>query len=163
MTKAYLLTWNSLRWPWTELAETARRVTAGEAVVGRWGCGRNTRIQPGDRLFLLKQGTDPRGLFASGTAVSEPFAAPHWDEEKAALCVPANYVTFQYDMLLVPGEQPILRRDLLKGHPVLGRQYWDTQASGTAIKPALLAELERLWHDFVNPLSTPLPVADPTG
>ena len=92
MTGAYLLTWNSLRWPWPELADTALRVKVGETVTSRWGCGRNKHIQPGDHLFLLKQGAEPRGLFASGTAVSAPFSAPHWDEEKAALGVPANYI-----------------------------------------------------------------------
>jgi 5-methylcytosine-specific restriction protein A len=149
MTRAYLLTWNSLRWPWPELAQEAHRVAAGETVTSRWGCGRNTHIQPGDRLFLLKQGTEPRGIFASGTAVSFPFTAPHWDEEKAALGVPANYVELQFDVLLVP-EDAILRRDLLKGHPVLGQQYWDTQVSGTTIKTAVLPELEQLWQGLAN-------------
>ena len=120
MTKAYLLTWNSLRWPWPELGREALRVAAGERVRSRWGCGRNKHIQRGDRLFLLKQGAEPRGVFASGTAVSMPFIAPHWDEEKAALGVPANYVEMKFDTLLIP-EETILRRDFLKGHPVLGQ------------------------------------------
>ena len=37
MTKAYLLTWNSLRWSWTNLAQEVRRVAAGETVTSRWG------------------------------------------------------------------------------------------------------------------------------
>jgi 5-methylcytosine-specific restriction protein A len=141
----YLLTWNSLRWPWPEMPQEARRVAAGEIVTSRWGCGRNKHIQPGDRLFMLKQGTEPRGIFASGTAVSHPFAAPHWDEEKAALGVHTNYVKLQCDTLLIP-EELILPRDLLKGHPILGRQYWDTQVSGTAVKQAVLVELEKIWQ-----------------
>ena len=145
MIPAYLLTWNSLRWPWPELGQEAGRVAAGEVVTSRWGCGRNRRIQPGDRLFMLKQGAEPRGIFASGTSVSEPFTAPHWDEEKAALGIHSNYIELQFDTLLIP-EESILRRDLLKGHPILGRQYWDTQVSGIAIKTAVLAELEKLWQ-----------------
>lgn len=147
MTKAYLLTWNSLRWPWPELGQEAGRVTAGEVITSRWGCGRNKHIQPGDRLFLLKQGAEPRGIFASGTAVSTPFAALHWDDEKAALGVHSNYVELQFDTLLLPAES-ILRRDLLKGHPILRQQYWDTQISGTVIKRAVLSELEKLWHNI---------------
>lgn len=145
MTKAYLLTWNSLRWPWPELGQEVQRVAAGEIVTSRWGCGHNKHIQPGDRLFLLKQGAEPRGIFASGTAVSAPFSAPHWDEEKAALGVPANYIELQFDALLIP-EESILRRDLLKGHPILSVQYWDTQVSGIAIKTAVLPKLEELWR-----------------
>lgn len=127
----------------------ARRVAAGEIVTGRWGCGRNRHIQPGDRLFLLKQGGEPRGIFASGSAVSQTFSAPHWDEEKAALGVPANYVEMQFEALLIPDEA-ILRRDFLKGHPILSRQHWDTQVSGTTIKPAVLPELEQLWRGIVG-------------
>jgi len=149
MTKAYLLTWHSERWPWPELAQEARRVTAGEIVTSRWGCGRNKHIRPGDRLFLLKQGVEPRGIFASGSAVSEPFSTLHWDEEKAALGVPATYVVMQFDTLLMP-EDTILRRDFLKGHPILSRQHWDTQVSGIAIKTAVLPELERFWRDIVG-------------
>lgn len=149
ITKVYLLTWNSLRWPWPELAKEARHVAAGETVTGRWGCGRNKHIRPGDRLFLFKQGAEPRGIFASGIALSPSFAASHWDEEKAALGVPSNYVLLQFDTLLVP-EETILPRDLLKGHPILGRQHWDTQVSGTAIKAAVLPELEQIWHTLAG-------------
>jgi hypothetical protein len=152
MTKAYLLTWNSSRWPWPELVQAAQRVAVGEKVTSRWGCGRNTRIQPGDRLFLLKQGAEPRGIFASGSAVSNPFTAPHWDEEKAALGVPANYIELQFDALLIP-EHSILRRDILKGHPILSRQYWDTQVSGITIKSAVLSDLEEIWRGIVGPSS----------
>ncbi|MFN2277653.1 MAG: hypothetical protein ACK2UR_08590, partial [Candidatus Promineifilaceae bacterium] len=118
-------------------------------VTSRWGCGRNKHIRPGDRLFLLKQGAEPRGLFASGSAVSEPFSALHWDEEKAALGVHATYVVMQFETLLIP-EDTILRRDLLKGHPILSQQHWDTQVSGIAIKTAVLPELERFWQDIVG-------------
>ena len=149
MRKAYLLTWNSKRWPWPELGEEARRVAAGEMVTSRWGCGRNKHIQAGDRLFLLKQGAEPRGIFASGTAMPRPFSAPHWDEEKALLGVPANYIEMQFDTLLIP-EETLLRRDLLKGHPILGQQYWDTQVSGISIKTAVLPELEQLWEGIAN-------------
>jgi hypothetical protein len=145
MTEAYLLTWNSRRWPWPQLPQEARRVAAGEIVPSRWGCGRNGHIQPGDRLFLLKQGAEPRGIFASGTAISQPFADLHWDEEKAALGVHSNYIKMQFDTLFIP-EEAILRRDLLKGHPLLAQQYWDTRVSGMAIKAAVLVELEKIWQ-----------------
>lgn len=147
MVKAYLLTWNALRWPWPDLPQQARRVAAGELVTVRWGCGRSMQIHPGDRLFLLKQGSEPRGVFASGTAVSTVFAAPHWDTPKAALGIPANYVDLVFDKLLVP-EEAILRRDLLVGHPLLSRQHWDTQVSGTVIKTAVWDALETLWRSL---------------
>jgi hypothetical protein len=149
VTRAYLLTWNSLRWPWPDLAKEARRVAAGEPVATRWGCGRNRRIQPGDRLFLLKQGAEPRGIFASGTALSQPFSDLHWDKEKAAFGVHSNYIKMQFDTLLIP-EEAILPRDLLKGHPVLGQQYWDTQMSGITIKMAVLTELEAIWQGMAG-------------
>jgi hypothetical protein len=59
--------------------------------------------------------------------------------------VHANHIKLQFDTLLLP-EDSILPRDLLKGHPILGQQYWDTQVSGISIKTAVLAELEKLWQ-----------------
>ena len=50
--------------------------------------------------------------------------------------------------LEVEALQADLPRDLLKGHPVLGQQFWDTQVSGTAIKTAVLAELENFWQSI---------------
>jgi hypothetical protein len=48
-----------------------------------WSCGNSKSIANGDRLFLLRQGEEPRGIVGVGYAESEPYRDTHWREEKA--------------------------------------------------------------------------------
>jgi hypothetical protein len=68
----YLLVWNPNHWFWAELPEVVKRVGRGEPVISRWSCGSNKRIAIGDRVFLMRLGREPRGIFGSGTVVDEP-------------------------------------------------------------------------------------------
>ena len=83
---AYLLTWDPDRWLKTEedwLEDIVRLETLGSEEFARakepyWSMGTKFRqIQLHDRLFLYRQRSEPRGIFASGYATSEPFTAPH--------------------------------------------------------------------------------------
>jgi len=143
----YLLAWNAERWPWTDLAEMAAAVRAGETVVTRWGCGNSKRIQTGDRAFLIRLGKRPKGIVASGVIVKGSFAALHWDETYAAVGRTMRYVEVQLDRLLEPGIDAILPRDLLKAPP-LGEMHWDTQMSGIRIPDHVASVLEEIWKDF---------------
>ncbi len=65
----YLLTWNPSKWPWPELDDCIQEIKATGHYLERWSCGRNRKIVEGDRLFLLRQGLEPRGIVGSGWAV----------------------------------------------------------------------------------------------
>ena len=62
----YLLTWNPSKWPWPELDDCIREIRATGHYRERWSCGRNRKIVEGDRVFLLRQGLEPRGIVGSG-------------------------------------------------------------------------------------------------
>ena len=64
----FLLTWNPERWDWTTLADDLVHVALGRAVEIRWSSGNTRRVVAGDRVFLLKQGTPPRGLEFKGSS-----------------------------------------------------------------------------------------------
>ncbi|MFF5229361.1 hypothetical protein [Dactylosporangium sp. NPDC000521] len=50
----------------------------------RWSTGnRKTGIEPGDRVFFLRQGVEPRGIVGSGTAASRIFPDEQWDDDRA--------------------------------------------------------------------------------
>src|SRR4051812_1432251 len=66
----YLLTWNPNNWPWDDLEFVAGKTAEGRHVDDRWSCGNTKRIRAGDRLFLLRQGVEPRGIMAAGWATS---------------------------------------------------------------------------------------------
>lgn len=69
----YLLTWNPDKWKWTELPNQVKALARGETVVDEWSTGGRVNMEPGARLFILRQGSDPRGIFASGIATSHVY------------------------------------------------------------------------------------------
>src|SRR4051794_17249491 len=78
---SYLLAWNPGRWEWDDLAEAALQTAEGTPYGMPWSCGNNRSIRDGDAVFLVKRGTEPKGIIAAGRATSdEPFEQSHWDE-----------------------------------------------------------------------------------
>jgi 5-methylcytosine-specific restriction protein A len=73
----YLLTWNPNRWAWTDLTLMAHRVREEGSALMRWSCGNTRRIEAGDRVFLLRQGAEPKGILASGMVIEPPYEDVH--------------------------------------------------------------------------------------
>ena len=119
----------------------------------RWSCAHSTQIREGDRLFLIRQGEEPRGIFASGLSDSDWYEALHWDETKARAGVTTHYVDVRFDVLLNPKERPILAREFLDAPP-FSDQHWDTQSSGISIREHVAVALEEEWVSFSD-LETP--------
>jgi 5-methylcytosine-specific restriction protein A len=136
---AFLLTWSPTRFAWTDLPRMARRVERGLRVRDRWSCARSKQIRRGDRLFMLRQGAEPRGLFGSGLAIGDWYEGPNW--RGPGYC---HYVDLVYDVLLDPARQAILPREALRSGK-LARMHWDTQSSGVRIPDGVAVELERIW------------------
>ena len=99
---AFLLTWNPLKYvwdgynDWVAATETAPRELS-------WSTGSRKRgISPGDNLFLLRQGPEPRGLIGQAVATSEVDQRPHFTDPTRT----ANYVDVEFVTLLA--EEDIL-------------------------------------------------------
>lgn len=128
----------------------------------RWSCGITKRIEPGDRLFLLRQGREPRGIMASGVSRSRPYLDDHWDEERSGK---ALYVKSRFDALLDPEKDGVLPLGSLRDGP-LGSVNWRTQSSGISVAPTAAAELERRWSVFLeqrgqSPMAIPEEIPTP--
>ena len=115
-------------------------------VDSRWSCGITKRIEPGDRLFLLRQGREPRGIMASGVSRSHPYLDDHWDDDRNDK---ALYVKARFEALLDPEKDGVLPLSSLRDGP-LGLVNWRTQASGISIAPTAAVELERRWSTFLE-------------
>ena len=138
--EAFLLTWNPARYEWKELRALVNETKAGRVVDGRWSCGRTTSIRSGSRLFWLRQGVEPRGIFGSGWATSDWYPDTHWSGTGTI-----HFVDVGWDVLLEPGIDEIIPRSLL----ALGsfaHVHWNTQQSGIRISRAVAIELEGLWE-----------------
>jgi hypothetical protein len=156
---AFLLIWSPKKWPWPELPDFARRVGAGEAVADTWGCGFARGILPGDRVFLHRVASEPRGLFGSGYVTRAPYEVPAPAYKRGyRLCI-----DFVYDWLVDATHDVVIARDALRVHP-FSVQTWDAQSSGTTIKPIAEGALEKRWKQLVGKRpGVALPIASAGG
>ena len=147
MHRTFLLTWNPRVYAWRDLRRDAARVRATGRLHTDWSCARSKQIRRGDRVFLLRQGVEPRGIVGSGWATSDWYEGPGW--RRAG--VPCNYVDLAIDVLLDAEREPILPREALS-HGVLAQMYWNTQVSGIRIPDAVAREMEKAWLPFATPV-----------
>lgn len=69
---SFLITWKEEEWPYAELKSHIDEHRADRSTTTPWRFAAYTKGQPGDRVFLLKQGSSPRGVFGRGSIASEP-------------------------------------------------------------------------------------------
>ena len=144
----FLLTWNPNNWPWDNLEEQVRTTAAGRPVDDHWSCGNTKRIKLGDRVFLLRQGVEPRGIMAAGWAASASYEGLHWDAERRNRGDIALHVDVRFERILNPDYDEILSLEALQVGP-LRSVNWSTPASGIQIREGV-EHLERLWAQRVG-------------
>jgi 5-methylcytosine-specific restriction protein A len=147
--KTYLLTWNPKTWPWDNLDGAVEKIDQSSRFEDAWSSGTNKSIEPGSRLFLLRQGKEPRGIVGSGIALDKPRSERHWDKARAGRGDKGLLVGVSFATLLNPGagDDPLALSALKHGE--LGRVHCGTQSSGIRIKFGV-DELERLWADHLR-------------
>jgi 5-methylcytosine-specific restriction enzyme A len=152
LQNAYLFVWNPDKWSqWTDpkhepyIEKNIEELKNTGKVTLMWSCRSHKSIRPGDRAFLAKVGTAPRGIFGSGKVVSEPFLSQHWNGADKDF----PRVLIEFDVLLNPEKDSILTLDHLdKGN--LAKQQWTPQSSGISIRPEALEELDKEWFEFLR-------------
>jgi 5-methylcytosine-specific restriction protein A len=145
----YLLTWNPARsGQWEDLEECVREIEERGYFEGSWSCGVTKKICPDDRVFLIKLGAEPRGIVASGQAVSYAYEDEHWDEQAAAKGKKALYIDVRFDTLLDPDKRIFPRARLSKG--IYTKMHWEPQASGATIPDDVAERLEADWARFLK-------------
>lgn len=145
----YLLTWSPKKWRWTDLATRITEIKKKGFCLADWSCGNNKSIARGDRLFLLRQGEEPRGIVGVGWAESEPFEEIHWREEKARVGRTTMYLKVRWETLLNPETESIFPREWLNEGP-LSKVNWNTQISGISIRNEAADVLEERWESFLE-------------
>ncbi len=144
----FLLAWNPNRWKWEHLQDAAKEVKDKGFNDTTWSVG-NKSVKPGDRVFMLRQGREPRGLFASGWSTSNAYEREHWDKTRQETNRPARAIDIRLDVLLDPESEPILALALLD-HGVLQNMHWNTRMSGILIPQDVADALEIEWQQFLH-------------
>jgi 5-methylcytosine-specific restriction protein A len=145
----YLLTWSPKRWRWKDLPRRIAEIRKKGSCVTDWSCGNNKSITTGDRVFLLRQGEEPRGIVGAGRAESGSFEEAHWREEKAKAGRTTMYIVVRWETLLNPEKEAILPREWLND-AALSRVNWNTQISGITIPPGVAEVLVEWWANFLS-------------
>lgn len=137
----FVLLWNPSSWEWSQDDRDRMQQLIAEQgqAPDRWSTGsRTSGMHSGDRIFLLKVGTKPLGMIASGTARSEIEYWDHWDTERQEQ---APFVDVAWDTLL--GPQEVLPREVLKEE--MPDSGWTFQGGGVLLTPDVADDLELLW------------------
>ena len=145
----YLLTWNPRKWKWEDLPSRIKEIKKKGFAKTDWSCGNSKRIAEGDRVFLLRQGEEPRGICGAGWADSESYAGTHWREEKAKIGRTTRYVNVRWEVLLDAENESIFPREWLNERP-LSEVNWNTQISGITVPARAAEELEERWAEFLE-------------
>jgi 5-methylcytosine-specific restriction protein A len=151
----YLLKWNPLLFPWEDLEECIKEVEDYGYFECAWSCGNTKKILPGDRLFLIRLGKEPRGIVASGWAVSKVLKRSHWNYNERKRSRTALYVVARFDTLLDPEKKIFPLAWLKRG--IYKKRCWDSQGSGISIPDDVARQLEKDWAKF---LKRPIPFID---
>lgn len=144
-SNSYLFAWNPKKWSWEDLEQNIEELQNKGTTTHMWSCSSYKSIKVGDRAFLMRLGSEPRGICGSGYVVSKPFLSKHWSGEDKE----TPRVLVEFDVLLNPNNEKILSLDVINiGN--LSEQQWTPQNSGISIKPHLTKDLEALWFNFLS-------------
>lgn len=147
----YLLKWDPTKWDWQNIAELSQAVNMGVPVSKPWSCGMARRITAGDRVFLIRQGREPRGIVASGHVTRGSYEAPNLEAQDSGRSRKGSlFVDIRFDVLVEPRREALLPRSRLNEN-IFSSFVWDIQASGVQIPDNISGELEKLWFVRAHP------------
>ena len=138
----YVFAWNPKLWDWPELARERRRIASRGHADIEWACGRTRVIEPGSRAFFVRVGVPPKGLIASGHALSQPWEDVHWLADKAAAGARTHYLKLRLECLR---DTPLITLDEL-ARPPFRRFRWAVRQSGTRMPSSIADALEPWWE-----------------
>jgi len=142
-SRCWLFAWNPANWDWEALPDHIAQTKAGSPVTLGWSCS-NQDVAPGDRVWLIRQGQEPRGIMASGNVVSEPYEAEHYDAEATEAGETTMKVDVEFNEIRDVFKDPLISMEDL-GRITIDNQNWAPQSSGVEIKPRSAALLDKLW------------------
>lgn len=139
---SYLLTWNPKKTSEHEVQRITERIEQAKGLFkAKWSCGNTKKIRPGDRIFLIRLGSEPKGIVGGGWATAEPKEGDSWTGEAGKK---SQFVKVVWERIQTT---PIITMAEFESHPFLDGK-WDPQRSGITIKPAGNAHhLEVLWAE----------------
>lgn len=142
--QSYLVSWNPRRSEWAARKYLIRDIRKKGFASSSWTVA-SKDVWPGDRIFFIRLGKKPLGIFAAGNAISHPYLSPHWDKVKKKQGKLIRTVDIRLDSMIDTDTEPLLDKSRLQQAP-LDRMHWSTQSSGIHIPVSVARALEDLWE-----------------
>ncbi|MEN0586915.1 MULTISPECIES: AAA family ATPase [unclassified Kosakonia] len=144
----WLMTWNPRNWQWESLSSAIQKTRDGDFHREGWSCN-NSNVKVGDTAWLMRVGENPKGIFAVGTVVSEPYEDKHWNADKASNDETCRFVDIDFSRIMDVTTEPFITEERLN---VLNqdKQNWFPQQSGIAIRTDSANHLQKLWLSIVD-------------
>lgn len=144
--RTFMLTWNPRQLRPANLSAILHDIRQGKPSPYEWSTGSRNTLPPQARVFLVRQGLEPRGVVASGYS---------GDSSRTA----TRYCALHWTMAVDPDQCETLSVAELRSNPILAQVPWKIRAGGREFTSAEAAELERLWAALLNRLKkTELPL-----
>ena len=144
---SFLLAWNPKRWDWENLSTEVARTLLGQHVRMQWRC-MNRHVRPDNRVFVVHLGKKPRGIMASGIAVSGPQGRAHSDKRRGKKGEPSSWIECAFDRILDPRVDELLSISTLQRAGLAG-VCWTPQGSGISIPDEASDVLIKLWEKHI--------------
>jgi hypothetical protein len=140
-TAAYLFTWNPRQFRFADLEHHVEAIEKGGSSIFSWGTGNRRKISPAGRVFLFRQGAEPRGLIGVGVVHGEVREVPHFDPAKRQEGANSLEVDVRWTAL---SREPIVAMARLQ-QETGETKIWLSESSGVELQPALSQRLEEIW------------------
>lgn len=145
--KTWLLTWNPKKFPWNDPVQSFEELRVEIEQIGytflKWTVGVNKSIKKGDRIFLMRLGIEPKGIIASGHAITPVFEGTHWDESRRQIGRKARRIYIKLDKMEDFSKGSLVH--LTELQTISSRFKWTAQSSGVEIPTQTAEILEHLW------------------
>jgi KAP-like P-loop domain-containing protein len=138
---AYVFTWNPGRFPFPDLDSHISEIKTSGSTLIRWSTGNRRTLSRGDRVYMIRQGDEQRGLVGVGEVEGDVIEAPHWDAEERKLGRTSSLVDVRWSAF---DREPIL--DLSTLIRETGEsEIWSSQSGGVSLKPDAARKLDAAW------------------
>jgi putative restriction endonuclease len=135
--------------PAEDLSELVRRFEVDPAsATTPWRIASYQTAQVGDRIYVFKQGSDPRGVFGVGEII-EPPRLPQTNPTDIDEG-PRHRVKIRFDLLVDPSQEFLLDYETTQG--IVPETLIAARASGNGVPEGVATELERRLSPFLAPL-----------
>jgi hypothetical protein len=131
---AFLLTWKETGWPHENIERMVRMLGSDGHVDEPWRIAAHNMAKPGDRVWVLRQGRGPKGIFGAGHITGPPA------QGKAGTGELRWMAPVRFEAFVDPLQRLLIAEDAVAG--VLNPKQIRAQASGYPIDDEQSAAFE---------------------